>query len=277
VFGRGLFQTMYEAPSSLAAYLPLTFEWNVVALVLALIGLFSGGWALLLLVPLLTTWTLCVSGALKAPIEPLFRGLKARALIALLIYLGPIVRGWTRLKWRVKESNAVDHTAAEPVEQEPRIDWRERSLFLSYWGEHSEEKELLIARLMEFLVPRKYFLMMDEGWSDWDLKISRGLWSRAYVLVCTENHGGEKRVQRVRCAMRLSRLSAFVLRCVAGATAVALIAGEPVLGTLLALGGLALFGYIANETLRFGRIMHRVIEHVAVESGHIPMTRQPAK
>jgi GT2 family glycosyltransferase len=277
VFGRGLFQTMYEAPSSLAAYLPLTFEWNVVALVLALIGLFSGGWALLLLVPLLTTWTLCVSGALKAPIEPRFRGLKARALIALLIYLGPIVRGWTRLKWRVKESNAVDHTAEEPVEQEPRIDWRERSLFLSYWGEHSEEKELLIARLMEFLVPRKYFLMMDEGWSDWDLKISRGLWSRAYVLVCTENHGGEKRVQRVRCAMRLSRLSAFVLRCVAGATAVALIAGEPVLGTLLALGGLALFGYIANETLRFGRIMHRVIEHVAVESGHIPMTRQPAK
>jgi hypothetical protein len=38
-----------------------------------------------------------------------------------------------------------------------------------------------------------------------------------------------------------------------------------------------LFGYIANETLRFGRIMHRVIEHVAIESGLIPMSRQPSK
>src|SRR5580658_1205484 len=274
VFGRGLFQTMYEPPSSLAAYLPLTFEWNVVAIVLALVGLLAGGWALLLLVPIFTTWTLCVSGALKAPIDPRFRGPKARALIALLIYLGPILRGWTRLKWRIKESKALDHPAEEPVEQEARIDWRERTFFLSYWGERAEEKELLITRLMAFLIPRKYFLMLDEGWSDWDLKVSRGLWSRAYVLVCTENHGGEKRVQRVRCSLRLSRLSAFVLRCDAAATAVALIAGQPVLGALLALSGLALFGFIANETLRFGRIMHRVIEQVALETGMVAMTGQ---
>ena len=32
VFGRGLFQTMYEPPSSLTAFLPLTFEWSVAAL-----------------------------------------------------------------------------------------------------------------------------------------------------------------------------------------------------------------------------------------------------
>ena len=37
-FGRGLFQTMYEPPSSLTALLPLTFEWSVAALVLALAG-----------------------------------------------------------------------------------------------------------------------------------------------------------------------------------------------------------------------------------------------
>src|ERR1700683_3245197 len=36
VFGRGLFQTLYEPSSSLAQFLPLTFEWNVVAIVLAL-------------------------------------------------------------------------------------------------------------------------------------------------------------------------------------------------------------------------------------------------
>src|SRR6202012_5595153 len=126
VFGRGLFQTLYEPPSSLAAFLPLTFEWNVAAIVLGLIGLVAGGWSLLLLVPLLTTWTMCITGAMNARIDPRFKGLKARALIAVLIYLGPILRGWTRLKWRVKESNAVQHAAEEPVVQEPRIDWPRR-------------------------------------------------------------------------------------------------------------------------------------------------------
>ncbi len=274
VFGRGLFQTMYEPPSSLAAFLPLTFEWNVAAIVLALAGLGLGGWGLLLWVPLLTTWTMCVSGALKAPIDPRFRSLKARALIALLIYLGPILRGWTRLKWRIKELNAVEAAPEAPVEQEARIDWRDRTFYLSYWGEHSEEKETLLGGLMEFLIPRKYFLMTDEGWSGWDLKIARGLWSRAYVLVCTENHGGEKRVQRVRCSMRLSRLSSFVLRCYAVVVAVALVAGAPVVAALAAVAGLAHFGFIATETLRFGRIMHRVIETVANGAGLLPMTRR---
>ena len=55
---------------------------------------------------------------------------------------------------------------------------------------------------MQFLVPQKYFVVPDTGWSNWDLKIARGLCSRALVLVCTENHGGAKRLLRVRCAMR---------------------------------------------------------------------------
>ncbi len=56
---------MYEPPSSLAAFLPLTFEWNVAALVLALAGIVGGGWLWLLTVPLLTTWAMCINGALQ--------------------------------------------------------------------------------------------------------------------------------------------------------------------------------------------------------------------
>src|SRR6266480_1358335 len=109
VFGRGLFQTMYEPPSSLTSLLPLTFEWSVAALVLALIGIVGGGWLWLLAVPLLATWAMCINGALKAPIDPRFTGLKARALVALLIYLGPLLRGWERIKWRLKELRTHDH------------------------------------------------------------------------------------------------------------------------------------------------------------------------
>ncbi|HWK44408.1 MAG TPA: glycosyltransferase [Stellaceae bacterium] len=272
VFGRGLFQTLYEPPSSMAVFLPLTFEWNVIALILAVIGVLVGGWTSLLTVPLLVTWTMCISGAWKAPVDKRFRGLKARALIALLIYLGPILRGLERLKWRVREINAVDHIGLGPVEQHARISWRDRAMFLSYWSERSDEKEVLLAGLMNFLTPKKYFLMTDQGWSDWDLKVARGLWSRATVLVCGENHGGEQRLLRVRCALRLSRLSSFLLRAYAVVTAASLILGLPWIALVFGVGGLGHAIHIGGQTVLFGRMMHRAIEQVAGGVGLTPVT-----
>src|SRR5271170_6748123 len=227
VFGRGLFQTLYEPPSSLTAVLPLTFEWSVAALVLALAGVIAGGWLWLLAVPLLATWAMCLNGALKAPIDPRFAGPKARALVALLIYLGPLLRGWERLKWRVKTMQTHDHIRLAPVEQRARIQWSARAFVLSYWNEVAAEKEVLLQGLMEFLLPQKYFVVADTGWSKWDLKIARGLWSRALVTVCAENHGGPKRLLQVRCAMRASSLARVLLRCYAALGAGSLILGAP--------------------------------------------------
>jgi O-antigen biosynthesis protein len=273
VFGRGLFQTMYEPPSSLAAFLPLSFEWNVVAILLALGGILAGGWAWLLTVPLLTTWVLCINGALKAPIDKRFTGLKARALVALLIYLGPILRGWERLKWRVREMRTHEHApdAISAARQKARIDWRERAFYLSYWSERGDEKELLLGALLRFLTPQKYFIVTDQGWNDWDLKIARGLWSRAFVLICTENHGGVKRLLRVRCAMRLSRLSAFILRAYAVATAAALILNAPAAAAVIGVVGLLQGALIAYRTVEFGRLMHGIIETVAKSQGVTPL------
>lgn len=102
VFGRGLFQTLYEPPSSLISYLPLTLEWNVVAGVLFVSALLSGDYPWAAAVMFLTSISWCVSGALRAPIEPRFRGVKAQLLVALLIYLGPLVRGIERYSWRAR-------------------------------------------------------------------------------------------------------------------------------------------------------------------------------
>jgi glycosyltransferase involved in cell wall biosynthesis len=270
VFGRGLFQTMYEPPSSLTALLPLTFEWSVAALVLALIGIVGGGWLWLLAVPLLATWVMCINGALKAPIDPRFTGLKARALVALLIYLGPLVRGWERLKWRVKTMQTHDHIRLAPVEQRARIVWPARAFVLSYWNESAGEKEVLLEGLMDFLLPHKYFVVADTGWSKWDLKIARGLWSRALVTICSENHGGGKRLLRVRCAMRSSSLARVLLRSYAALGAGSLILGEPAAALVFFAVGMANFGVIGWRLLTFGRIMHRIIEAVASQARLMP-------
>jgi glycosyltransferase involved in cell wall biosynthesis len=276
VFGRGLFQTLYEPPSSLTAVLPLTFEWSAASIVLALAGMAGGGWWLLLVVPLLTTWAMCVNGALKAPIDQRFTGrwltwLKARALVALLIYLGPLLRGWERVKWRIRETRAQPHAAPVETEQRARIAWRERALNLAFWSEDGIEKEALIGGLMDFLVPQKYFVVPDTGWSGWDLKIARGLCSRALVLVCTENHGGAKRLLRVRCAMRFSRLAVFLLRGYAVLTAFALMLGWPMAAAAVAAVGLASFAAMSIKLAGFARLMHCIIEAVAKPAGLIPV------
>ncbi|MBV9860021.1 MAG: glycosyltransferase [Alphaproteobacteria bacterium] len=281
VFGRGLFQTMYEPPSSLTAFLPLTFEWSLASLLLAPIGAIGGGWLWLLTVPLLVTWALCVNGALKAPIDPRFTGLKARGLVAALIYLGPLLRGWERIKWRLRGMRTHDQAGLVTTEQRANIAWGDRAFLLSYWSEAGAEKEILLGGLMEFLLPQKYFVVVDTGWSNWDLKIARGLWSRALLMVCAENHGGAKRLLRVRCAMRLSRLARFLVRVYAAAIAAALILGAPLAAALI--GALALVngGAMAWQLVVFGRIMHRIVETVArqtrlaalepVERGPLPI------
>ncbi len=271
VFGRGLFQTLYEPPSSLTAFLPLSFEWSAASLPLALGGIIGGGWWWLLTVPLLVTWVMCINGARKAPIDKQFTGLKARALVSLLIYLGPLLRGWERIRWRLKEMRTPDHIGPVATEQRARICWGARAFHLSYWSEAGTEKEALIGGLMEFLVPQKYFVVPDTGWSNWDLKISRGLCSRALVLVCTENHGGAKRLLRVRCAMRFSLFASFLLRSCAALTAFALILGWPLTAAAIGAAGLISSAAMVWQLVGFGRLMHRIVEAVARQMPLIPV------
>jgi glycosyltransferase involved in cell wall biosynthesis len=281
-FGRGLFQTMYEPPSSLTAVLPLSFEWSMAALLLSVFGIVEGGWWWLLTVPQLVTWAMCVNGALNAPIAkrhtelkdaaPLMTIIKLRALVALLIYLGPLLRGFERIRWRLRAMQAPQRIQLQPTEQRARVDWRARSFSLSYWSEEAGEKEIIIGGLMDFLVPQKYFLVPDTGWSGWDLKIARGLWNRALVTVCSENHGGTRRLLRVRCAMRLSRLARFMLRLYAAGAALALILGSPLAAAAVGLFGCVNFAMMAGRLFLFARLMHRIIEAVAKQARLSPVS-----
>src|SRR3954469_18250467 len=270
VFGRGLFQTMYEPPSSLTALLPLTFEWSAAALVLAFLGIAGGGWLWLLAAPLLTTWAMCVNGALKAPIDPRFAGAKARSLVALLIYLGPLLRGWERLKWRFRTMQTQDHFRLAPIDQKARVSWLDRAFVLRYWDESGAEKEVLLGGLMDFLLPQKYFVVADTGWSKWDLKIARGLWSRALVTIVAENHGGPKRLLRVRVALRSSKLGLVLLRTYTALAAGSLILGAPVVAAIFFAAGLVNLGVIFWQLAMFGRLMHRIVEAVARHARLLP-------
>jgi len=217
--------------------------------------------------PLLLSFAIAIAGGMRAPVDPRFTGLRARALIAFLIYAGPFARGWERVKWRVKGLTEVDPIQYEPVSQKPEVKPVQRAFYLSYWNEKGIEKEALLQGVHDFLVPRKYFVIVDQGWSDWDLKVSRGLWSRAELKAVGENHGDPKRLVRLRVALRLSRLSTLVLRIYGGLALLGLFLGAPAVAIAVLAVGAVNTGVIAYETFRLGRVLHRVTEIVAGRVG----------
>ena len=207
VFGRGLFQTLYQPPASLGTYIPMTLEWNMVSLALITCAFLFGGYFWFGLAPLGLTFTRCLASALKARVDSRFSGLRATFLVTLLVFLGPLVRALERYRWRMRRFREVKAVVPNGAVQPPRVSWLERAFYLTYWNEDGLEKESLLDGVMESLLPRKYLIAVDQGWSHWDLEICQGPWAKAQVMVASENHGGTKRLLRVRCALRLSRVS----------------------------------------------------------------------
>ncbi|NMF64938.1 hypothetical protein [Brasilonema octagenarum] len=143
------------------------------------------------------------------------------------------------------------------------ISWRACAYELSYWTDEGLEKENLLQEVMDFLLSYKYFITVDQGWSNWDLEIYRGIWSKIQVKVCTENHGGNKRVLRVRCAPRMSQFATMAIIGYFLYTIVAIVLGMPEIGLVIFLLGVFNSAIILYQNFRLGRTLYQVLEIVA--------------
>ncbi|HEY7869945.1 MAG TPA: glycosyltransferase family 2 protein, partial [Methylomirabilota bacterium] len=263
VFGRGLFQTLYQPPSTVLSYLPFTLEWNLIGALLLAYGALQGGWGWLAAAPLALSWAGCLWAAMRARVDPMAAGVRGRLLIAVLTYFGPLLRSLERYRWWVRGLTAAEPSASDrPVRALP-WSWRTRTFSAAFWTEDGLEKETLLHGLMDALAQRKYFVLIDQGWSEWDLEAHGGVWSRGRIKVCTENHGGERRVLRVQCALRTSRLSRGVLAGAVIAAGVGLHLGLP---ALIAAGVAATVGMavgLLREAIGLGRTLYAALHGVA--------------
>ena len=263
VFGRGLFQTLYQPPSTVLSYLPFTLEWNLIGALLLAYGALQGGWGWLAAAPLALSWAGCLWAAMRARVDPMAAGVRGRLLIAVLTYFGPLLRSLERYRWWVRGLTAAEPSASDrPVRALP-WSWRTRTFSAAFWTEDGLEKETLLHGLMDALAQRKYFVLIDQGWSEWDLEAHGGVWSRGRIKVCTENHGGERRVLRVQCALRTSRLSRGVLAGAVIAAGVGLHLGLP---ALIAAGVAATVGMgvgLLREAIGLGRTLYEALHGVA--------------
>jgi hypothetical protein len=131
---------------------------------------------------------------------------------------------------------------------------------VEYWNETGIEKEQCVWSLVEFLKPRKYPVLIDDGWQPWDLKVLAGTWVRAETTVLVENYGGSNRQVDVGVRHRQSK-PAFAVKVLLGlGVLMGAVAGS---GTLLGLAGAGLLlteALLAGAASRLSRTMHHAIE-----------------
>jgi hypothetical protein len=258
VFGRGLFQTLYQPPASLLSYLPVTLEWNVAAVLLFLAGALAGGQGWLGGLPLLVSWLWCAAHARRARLEPHVAGARARALVALLIYLGPLARSLARYRGHARLLQRAEPLSTPLGHALPGVG--PRGFVVSYWNEVGLEKESLLEAAAAALTVRNYVVERDEGWSAWDLDVRGGLWSRARLTACTENHTGAKRLLRVRGGVRPTSLSILALGGYTALGAVATGLGWPGVAAVVA-GVAILHGAVAfYESCTLARTLREALD-----------------
>jgi len=261
-FGRGLFQTLYEPPSSLLSYLPFTLEWAVVSIFLFLCAISSGRYIVPSVIPMAISFAAAAALASARKLDARYDDWRSRTLLGLLIYLGPLLRSYERYKWRLRGLGNIEPMRFAAPRQKPQ-GWLATEFRVAYWSDAGVEKESLIQGLMDFLLPRKYLIDVDRGWNDWDIEVHRGAFSRSEIAVAVENHGGNKRMLRVRCRQRLSGVALLTL----GACALLVLAGvifsvrEMIVFALIL--GAVNFGLLLYKNYRLGQILHHVFEIVA--------------
>lgn len=266
-FGRSLFQTLYEAPASPLAYLPFTLEWNIIAVVMLGASLGAGALAPVAAMPLAISLAAALATAWRARLDPRFDDWRSRMLVAGLTYLGPLARSWKRYEARLEGLRSVERVVFAAPSQRPRLDWRTRSFTLAFWSDHATEKEHMLHGIIEFLHPRRYQVAIDQGWSEWDIEVHRGLWARGKLLVAVENHGGMRRVVRVRCGVHTSYLARLAAAVTAGLMAMTTWLGEGVVAVVIGVLGLLAFVAVAGAVLGLAQVLHQVVEIVADRLG----------
>ena len=237
-----------------------------------LIAAFAAGkYFVLAAVPLAITLVSSAVSARYARIDPRYDHWRGRVLVAGLIYLGPLLRSYERYRWRIKGLTEVERIRFAEMRQHPRIRWFGREFFLRYWSESSQEKEELLEGVIRFLLPRKYLIAHDLGWSDWDLEIHRGIAAKSQLRVAVENHGGVKRLFNVRCKVKTSRAAKLAVGVAGSLVVIGAYMLVPELFVVAVLLAAFIAGSIFYQAIRLGRTMYQVLEIVAQQVGLEPV------
>jgi glycosyltransferase involved in cell wall biosynthesis len=221
-FGAGLFQTIYSPTQVWWPLMALSLEWWLAIVLLLGLSLVYRPTLLLLqsmpghpleatilaqvvnplfLVPLLMLGAtlgiaFLVAGQASPPVHQ--RRWWSRLLIAAMHIAQPVERAYARysMRFRTISIPASLHELREAWEKRVGglVDRRE----LAFWSEKGVDRHRVLERLLALAAERSWFVRVDPGWSALDVRFYGDRWCKADLLSVTENHGGQRRLTRLR-------------------------------------------------------------------------------
>ena len=198
VWGSGLFQSLYSRQAGVVESLPLTPEWYLVVVVLALLSLAGALWPPLLwslpalvlaAAPLLSQ---SISAARHAPIgrkRSKIARWRKRALIAWLHLLQPTARLRGRLSYGL-------HPLRRTTGGFPLVMPRRRIHTL--WSENWRSMEKRLEEVEQTLHSLGARTVRGGAFDEWDLEVRGGIFAGVRLLMGIEEHGHGRQLVRIK-------------------------------------------------------------------------------
>jgi O-antigen biosynthesis protein len=267
-------QRVDEKPLSVLAVAPMTAEWTLAAAALTVLSLFFG----------VTMWPASAAFAagpcwaayyaLNAPLEKCHKGAWSRLLIAWLAYSGPIAR--TAARYRGRGGTRKPALFDTALRQQPTIDWKHRSIRLSYWNSMYMTREMVLESLRRLFTSLGCPVVADSGWKDFDLLIEANPWIRIEFMTAEEELGGLELKTNVAARLRLSNGARVGLGACILAAAIASLFGSALAAAALSMvaGGVAIA--VISELAEAASLAYHAIEQSASELNLVPLGKPSA-
>jgi hypothetical protein len=75
---------------------------------------------------------------------------------------------------------------------------------VAYWSEDGFGRLQLLGCAIQEFTENRWGRTIDSGWADWDVEVHCHPWTVVQIATAEEDHGGAKRLVRVRFALRAS-------------------------------------------------------------------------
>src|SRR5262245_37983255 len=261
-FATGLFQSLYQPGPAHWATVPATLEWHAVAAAVGLAGLLW--WPLWVVAGVMLLMSVGVAGILaaQAKLPREHDGFRSRLIVAALSYAQPLVRSWRRYRtWLFAFPNPGN---PDPVEGPATYLPLAGGLTVDYWSEEWRDRTELLNRVVAYLTEHRWGRAIDSGWSNWDLEVSGDRYTAVRICTAQEEHGGGRRLIRVRYRVRLRGtfwLLAGLGVILSGAVAVV----NPLLAVAPAVTAVGSLAYVWRRGLRMAGKVARVFDTAAAQ------------
>ena len=143
----------------------------------------------------------CLAAGLQAPLPRNQTRLWSRPLVMLLHFLQPIARGWARYQGRLVVPRRPSQRAVQENLDSVALRTGGHGLReVHYWAQQRLDRLALMTELLRRLDGRGWPHRADMAWSEYDVEVYDGRWTKVQLGTVAEEHPQGK--QLIRCRLR---------------------------------------------------------------------------